>query len=70
MARENFSNLLFITEQSSLDKGFWERKNPAVGGIGGGSPPLCPKTSPPLSTKISRNRSLVEFYALLPERIT
>jgi hypothetical protein len=46
MARENFSNLLFITEQSSLDKGFWERKNPAVDGMRGGSPPHLPQNDP------------------------
>jgi hypothetical protein len=70
MARENFSNLLFITEQSNLDKGFRERKNLAVNGKWGGSPPHFPQKDSRLSTKISRNRSLVELYALLLQRIT
>jgi hypothetical protein len=47
MARENFSNLFFITELSRLDKGFRERKNLAVGGMGGASPPDLPQERPP-----------------------
>jgi hypothetical protein len=47
MARENFSNPLFITESSRLDKGFWERKNLAVGGMGGARAPALASKRPP-----------------------
>jgi len=46
-ARENFSNPLFITELPRLDKGFRERKNLAVFGLGSASPPALPPKRPP-----------------------
>jgi hypothetical protein len=44
-ARENFSNLLFITELSGFDKDFRERKRLVVTGMGTATPPAWPQNA-------------------------